>query len=63
MSRSSIDIPVVSKFDPTGIKQAQSALSGFGKSLLSVGALVAGAFAIRGIFNFGIDDLKDFGIC
>ena len=55
MSRSSIDIPVVSKFDPTGIKQAQSALGGFGKSLLSVGALVAGAFAIRGIFNFGME--------
>jgi hypothetical protein len=55
MSRSSIDIPVVSKFDPTGIKQAQTALSGFGKSLLSVGTLVAGAFAIRGIFNFGME--------
>jgi hypothetical protein len=51
----SINIPVVSKFDPTGIKQAQSALKGFGKSLLSVGALVAGAFAIRGIFNFGME--------
>jgi hypothetical protein len=57
MSRSSIDIPVVSKFDPTGIKQAQSALSGFGKSLLSVGALVAGAFAIRGIVNFGMESV------
>jgi hypothetical protein len=55
VSRSSIDIPVVSKFDPTGIKQAQTALGGFGKSLLSVGALVAGAFAIRGIFNFGME--------
>jgi len=57
MSRSSIDIPVVSKFDPTGIKQAQNALSGFGKSLLSVGALVAGAFAIRGIVNFGLESV------
>jgi hypothetical protein len=53
----SINIPVVSKFDPTGIKQAQSALSGFGKSLLSVGALVAGAFAIRGIVNFGMESV------
>jgi hypothetical protein len=51
----SINIPVVSKFDPTGIKQAQSALGGFGKSLLSVGALVAGAFAIRGVVNFGME--------
>jgi hypothetical protein len=57
MSRSSIDIPVVSKFDPTGIKQAQTALGGFGKSLLSVGALVAGAFAIRGIVNFGMESI------
>jgi hypothetical protein len=55
MSRSSIDIPVVSKFDPTGIQQAQNALGGFGKSLLSIGTLVAGAFAIRGIFNFGME--------
>jgi hypothetical protein len=53
----SINIPVVSKFDPTGIKQAQGALSGFGKSLLSVGALVAGAFAIRGIVNFGMESV------
>jgi hypothetical protein len=52
-----VDIPVISKFDPTGIKQAQSALKGFGKSLLSVGALVAGAFAIRGIVNFGLESV------
>lgn len=29
MSRGSINIPVVSKFDPTGLKQAQGALKGF----------------------------------
>jgi hypothetical protein len=57
MSRGSIDIPVISKFDPTGIKQAQGALKGFGKSLLSVGTLVAGAFAIRGIVNFGMESI------
>jgi hypothetical protein len=57
MSRGSIDIPVISKFDPTGIKQAQGALKGFGKSLLSVGTLVAGAFAIRGIVNFGMESV------
>jgi hypothetical protein len=51
----SINIPVVSKFDPTGIKQAQSALGGFGKSLVGIGTLVAGAFAIRGIVNFGME--------
>jgi hypothetical protein len=57
MSRGSIDIPVISKFDPTGIKQAQGALKGFGKSLLSIGTLVAGAFAIRGIVNFGMESV------
>jgi hypothetical protein len=57
MSRGSIDIPVISKFDPTGIKQAQGALQGFGKSLLSIGTLVAGAFAIRGIVNFGMESV------
>lgn len=57
MSRGSIDIPVISKFDPTGLNQAQSALKGFGKSLLGVGALVAGAFAIRGIVNFGMESV------
>ena len=53
----SINIPVVSKFDPTGIKQAQSALGGFGKSLVGIGTLVAGAFAIRGIVNFGMESI------
>jgi hypothetical protein len=57
MSRGSIDIPVVSKFDPTGIKQAQGALKGFGKSLIGIGALVAGAFAIRGIANFAMESV------
>jgi hypothetical protein len=57
VSRGSIDIPVVSKFDPTGIKQAQNALSGFGKSLLSIGTLVAGAFAVRGIVNFAMESV------
>ena len=57
MSRGSIDIPVISKFDPTGIKQAQGALKGFGKSLLGIGTLVAGAFAVRGIVNFGMESV------
>jgi hypothetical protein len=58
MSRSSIDIPVVSKFDPTGIKQAQSALGGFSKSLIGIGTLVAGAFAIRAIGNFAAETVR-----
>ena len=49
---SKFQIPIAFKSDPRGIQQAESALSGFGKKLLGVGALVAGAFAIRGIVNF-----------
>jgi phage-related protein len=52
VSRGSIDIPVISKFDATGIKQAEGALKGFGSSLAKIGAAVAGAFAVRAISNF-----------
>ena len=52
-----INLPIVSKFDPTGLKQAQGALKGFGKSLLGIGTLVAGAFAVRGIVNFGMESV------
>jgi hypothetical protein len=48
-----ISLPIVSKFDPTGVRKAQDALGGFGKKLAGIGALVAGAFAVRAIFNFG----------
>lgn len=58
MSRGSIDIPVVSKFDPTGIKQAQSALGGFGKAVAGFGAIVAGAFAVRAIGNFAAETIR-----
>ena len=48
----SINVPVVSKFDPTGIKQAEGALKGFGSSLAKIGAAVGAAFAVRAISNF-----------
>ena len=54
----SINIPVVSKFDPTGIKQAQSALGGFGKAVAGFGAIVAGAFAVRAIGNFAAETIR-----
>jgi hypothetical protein len=53
-----ISLPIVSKFDPTGIRQAQKALGGFGKSLMGFGALVAGAFAIRAIGNFAAETIR-----
>ena len=54
----SINIPVVSKFDPTGIKQAQSALGGFGKAVMGIGAVIAGAFAVRAIANFASETMR-----
>jgi len=49
---SAINIPVVSKFDPTGLKQAQGALGGFKKSLGGVAAALGAAFSVRAIGNF-----------
>jgi hypothetical protein len=53
-----ISLPIVSKFDPTGIKQAQSALGGFGKAVAGIGVIVAGAFAIRAIGNFAAETVR-----
>jgi hypothetical protein len=52
VSRGSIDIPVVSKFDPTGLKQAQSAIGGFGKKLGGLAVAIGAAFSVRAISNF-----------
>lgn len=48
----SIDIPVISKFDPTGIKQAQNALGSFQSSLKTVAGALVAAFSVRAITNF-----------
>ncbi len=48
----------LAKFDPTGIKQAQSALGGFGKAVAGFGAIVAGAFAVRAIGNFAAETIR-----
>lgn len=48
----SVDIPVVSKFDPKGVKQAQNAIQGFANSLVGIGATIAGAFAVGQVVNF-----------
>jgi phage-related protein len=48
----SINIPVVSKFDPTGIKQAESALGGFKSSLGRIGVAIGAAFSVAAIGNF-----------
>jgi hypothetical protein len=52
---SKFQIPIAFKSDPRGIKEAQGALEGFGKKLAGIGVAVAGAFAVRGLFNFAKD--------
>ena len=47
-----IDIPLVSKFDKTGLKQAQDAFGGFTKNLGKIAGAVAAAFSVRAIVNF-----------
>jgi len=48
----SIDIPVVSKFDPTGLKQAQGALGGFKKTLGTVAVALGAALSVRAVTDF-----------
>ena len=48
----SIDIPVVSKFYPTGLKQVQGALGGFKKTLGTVAVALAGALSVRAVTDF-----------
>jgi hypothetical protein len=53
-----VSLPIVSKFDPTGVRKAQDALGGFGKTLAGIGVAVAGAFAIRAVFNFASETIR-----
>jgi phage-related protein len=48
----SINIPVVSKFDATGLRQAESALGGFKSSLGKVALAIGAAFSVRAIADF-----------
>jgi phage-related protein len=52
VARGRLDLPIVTKFDKTGLQQAKDAFGGFGKSLAGIGAAVAAAFSIRAIGNF-----------
>jgi phage-related protein len=47
-----IKLPIVSSFDPSGMKQAQGALKGFTKSLGGVALAIGAAFSVRAISNF-----------
>jgi phage-related protein len=52
MAAKGITLPIIFKADDKGIKDASSALQGFGKSLKGIGGLVAGAFTIGAISSF-----------
>lgn len=52
MAAKGITLPIVFKADDKGIKDASSALDGFGKTLKGIGGLVAGAFTIGAISSF-----------
>jgi hypothetical protein len=47
-----IKLPIVSSFDPNGLKQAQGALKGFGKQLGGIAVAIGAAFSVRAIGNF-----------
>lgn len=48
----SINLPIVSKFDPTGLKQAQNALGGFKKTLGTVAVALGAALSVRAVTDF-----------
>ena len=49
---SGISLPVISKFDPTGIRKAEGAIKGFGSTVAKLGGIVAGAFSVAAVTNF-----------
>jgi hypothetical protein len=47
-----ISLPIISTFDNKGVNSAVGAIQGLGSKLVGLGALVAGAFAVKAVFNF-----------
>jgi len=47
-----IKLPIVSSFDPNGLRQAQGALKGFSSQLGKIALAVGAAFSVRAITNF-----------
>lgn len=47
-----INLPIISKFDDKGVKQATSAFDGIGSSLGKIAGIVATVFSVRAISNF-----------
>jgi phage-related protein len=53
MAVKGIVMPVVASFDPKGLNDANKGLGGFQKNVGKIAGLVAGAFAIGAVVNFG----------
>lgn len=47
-----INLPIVSKFDDKGIKEAQKQLGGFGSTVAKIGGVIATAFSFQAIGSF-----------
>jgi phage-related protein len=52
-----INLPIVSKFVDKGVKDAEGAFGGLGKSLGKLGGLIAATFSVTAITNFAKDAL------
>lgn len=50
-------VPIVTKYDPRGIDQAQGAFRGLKSSLSKIASAVAVAFAVRAVVNFGKESI------
>lgn len=52
-----INLPIVSKFVDTGVKEAKGAFGGLGKSLGKLGGIIATAFSVTAITNFAKESI------
>ncbi len=52
-----IKLPVVSSFDPSGLKQARSGLQGFSKQLGGIAVALGAAFSVKAISSFAKESL------
>lgn len=52
-----ISLPIISTFDGKGVSGAIAGIQNLGSKLLGLGAIVAGAFAVRAIVDFGRESI------
>jgi tape measure domain-containing protein len=61
MSKGAINLPVISKFDPTGLRQAQTAVGKFGDALKGIGLAAFATASAAAIGGIGVAITKGFG--